>query len=189
MTRTAIDLTGQRFGMLQVLKRNGTEKCRGNALWICQCDCGMLKTTRSSFLRKGVTKSCGCYRNTRLIEPDAAFNSLYFIYGKDAKKRGYDFELSREKFAELTKQRCFYCGCEPSLLYKHKKSIGDDRGYLYNGIDRKNNSIGYTLENSVPCCKTCNIMKGSIPIEEWEDWLDKIAIQYVRSKSKKHSKC
>lgn len=188
MTRIAIDLTGQKFGKLQVIRRNGAEKCRGNALWICQCDCGVLTTTRSSFLRKGVTKSCGCFRNTRLIEPDAALNTLFFIYGKDARKRGYEFSLSKEKFKELTKKECFYCGCLPSNLYKHKKHISDERGYLYNGIDRKENAIGYTDENSVPCCKKCNVMKGAMSIEDWENWIERVAKHWHTSKSKKRSK-
>lgn len=185
MTRKAIDLTGQRFGFLKVLKRNGAEKCRGNALWICQCDCGRITTTRSSFLRKGVTKSCGCFHKTRLIEKDSALNTLFFIYGKDAKKRGYEFSLSKEKFVELTKQNCIYCGIEPSLLYKHRKNIEDDRGYIYNGIDRKINSLGYTIENSVPCCKTCNVMKGSMLFEEWEKWIEKISMHWCLNNQQK----
>jgi hypothetical protein len=188
MTRTAIDLTGKRFGKLQVIKRNGAEKCRGNALWMCQCDCGVLTITRSSFLRKGVTKSCGCYRDTHLIEPDAALNTLFSVYGKDAKKRGYEFSISKEKFKELTKKECIYCGCLPSNLYKHRKNISDDRGYLYNGIDRKENTIGYTEENSVPCCKTCNVMKGSMPLNEWKNWIERVAKKWFLSKRKKRLK-
>ena len=188
MTRKAIDLTDMRFGMLQVLKRNGAEKCRGNALWVCQCDCGLLTTTRSSFLRKGITKSCGCFRDKRLIDPKAAFNTLFFIYGKDAKKRGYEFLLSKEKFSELTQQSCAYCGCKPSLLYKHRKNIEDSRGYTYNGIDRKDNSKGYTIENCVTCCKTCNLMKGAMDLKEWEKWIERISMQWYQLKQKKRSK-
>ena len=35
----AKDITGQRFGMLTVMKRAGTHKHR-KALWKCKCDCG-----------------------------------------------------------------------------------------------------------------------------------------------------
>lgn len=174
MTRKAIDLTGKKFGMLQVLKRNGSEQSRGNSLWLCQCDCGILTTTRSSFLRKGVTKSCGCFRDKRLINLETASNTLFSLYKKDARKRNYEFSLTKDQFLLITKKNCFYCGCEPSLLYKHKKDIGDDRGYLYNGIDRKINSIGYTTRNCVPCCKTCNVMKGSMEYEKWKEWICKV---------------
>ncbi|GAG94020.1 unnamed protein product, partial [marine sediment metagenome] len=30
------------------------------------------------------------------------------------------------------------------------------------GIDRKNNNIGYTIKNSVPCCWPCNKFKRAI---------------------------
>ncbi len=188
MTRTAIDLTGKRFGMLKVIERNGSESSRGNSLWLCQCDCGGISTVRSSFLRKGVTKSCGCFRNKRLLKPESAFNTLLSIYKKDAIRRGYTFDLSREKFKEITSQNCIYCGQSPYLLFKHRKNIDDSRGYTYNGIDRKNNLIGYTDENSVSCCKTCNVMKGSMNLKDWDKWIEKIAMQWFRSRSKKRSK-
>jgi 5-methylcytosine-specific restriction endonuclease McrA len=32
----------------------------------------------------------------------------------------------------------------------------------HNGIDRKNNSLEYTLENCVPCCRQCNFAKQGL---------------------------
>lgn len=43
--------------------------------------------------------------------------------------------------------------------------------YHYNGIDRKNNSKGYTLENAVPCCGQCNIAKASFTEHEFISWV------------------
>lgn len=58
----AIDLKGQRFGMLTVVKRVGTTKDR-KAIWQCKCDCGKSTTVRSVDLKSGNTKSCGCLGN------------------------------------------------------------------------------------------------------------------------------
>lgn len=55
----AKDLKGQRFGMLTVVKRAGTNKHR-KALWRCKCDCGKMTTVSSVDLVTGNTKSCGC---------------------------------------------------------------------------------------------------------------------------------
>lgn len=55
----AKDITGQRFGMLTVLKRAGTNKHR-KALWKCKCDCGRTTVVSSVDLVTGNTKSCGC---------------------------------------------------------------------------------------------------------------------------------
>lgn len=55
----AVDLTGQKFRKLTVIRRNGTGNS-GNALWECVCDCGNIKTIAGKSLRNGNSKSCGC---------------------------------------------------------------------------------------------------------------------------------
>ncbi len=50
-----IDLTGQRFERLKVIKYIGNSK------WLCQCDCGKYTNSNGYCLRHGDTKSCGCY--------------------------------------------------------------------------------------------------------------------------------
>lgn len=56
-----LDLTGQQFGRLTVIRRDGTAK-NGNATWLCKCNCGNLVTVDNYRLRHGITVSCGCYR-------------------------------------------------------------------------------------------------------------------------------
>ena len=53
-----IDLTGKRFGRLEVVEK--TEKIRGNTTWLCKCDCGNYKPVIYWNLVSGITKSCGC---------------------------------------------------------------------------------------------------------------------------------
>src|SRR5689334_14087024 len=57
---TFIDLTGQRFGRLLVLHREGL--LGSKPAWHCRCDCGAKVTVRGSDLRGGATTSCGCFR-------------------------------------------------------------------------------------------------------------------------------
>ena len=61
---TYIDLTGQRFGRLTVLRREGTVYSGDSArvLWRCRCDCGEECDVASIHLRRGYTRSCGCLR-------------------------------------------------------------------------------------------------------------------------------
>jgi hypothetical protein len=54
-----IDVTGQRFGRLFILKRAGSTP-RGGSLWLCRCDCGKRRKVWSVALRQGLTRSCGC---------------------------------------------------------------------------------------------------------------------------------
>ena len=57
---TLIDLSGQRFGRLTVIKR--ADNHRNRTAWLCKCDCGNEKIVCSPELCNGDTKSCGCYR-------------------------------------------------------------------------------------------------------------------------------
>jgi hypothetical protein len=56
-----IDLTGQRFGRLVVEGYSHTKN--GKTHWVCKCDCGKRVTVISDSLRRGKTRSCGCYRD------------------------------------------------------------------------------------------------------------------------------
>lgn len=54
-----IDLTGQRFGRLVVVRYAGRSRGKKN-LWLCKCDCGNEKVVEVDKLHSGNTKSCGC---------------------------------------------------------------------------------------------------------------------------------
>ena len=57
-----IDMSGQTYGSLTVLKREGVYRGH-DTLWLCKCACGNSATVRGSFLRNGHTKTCGhCIR-------------------------------------------------------------------------------------------------------------------------------
>lgn len=53
------DLTGERFGRLRVLQRDGCNK-HGQVKWWCRCDCGTEKHVLGTCLTRGMTASCGC---------------------------------------------------------------------------------------------------------------------------------
>ena len=59
-----IDLTGERFGMLTVV-REAERKNPKRRRWLCQCDCGRLHEVDHSTLRSGTVKSCGCMQYVR----------------------------------------------------------------------------------------------------------------------------
>lgn len=59
-SRTAINLVGQKFGMLTVVRRNG--RIGRNTAWLCRCDCGNETAASTHHLRTGAKVSCGCRR-------------------------------------------------------------------------------------------------------------------------------
>jgi len=83
----------------------------------------------------------------------------YATYKRGALRRGYAFELTLEEFSELWNKPCMYCADTINGI----------------GIDRINNSVGYTATNVIPCCTTCNWMKHSMTQEEFINKCKQIA--------------
>lgn len=164
-----IDRTGQRYGKLVVIElappAPGSKIC-----WLCRCDCGNKKAVRAECLSQGVSRSCGCVgRGPKLPPGIAARNQVLKSYRGAARARGYSWELSGEDFDRLTAQDCFYCGTPPSTTYavRHSK-------FVYNGIDRVDNLLGYTPVNAVTCCQICNRAKGTLPYSDFVAWLGRV---------------
>ena len=63
LQQKTIDLTGQRFGKLLVLKKSENKIKNRSIRWICQCDCGVVKEIDGYSLRSGATESCGCIKS------------------------------------------------------------------------------------------------------------------------------
>ena len=62
-----IDLVGQKFGRLIVLKRMDNDKW-GHLRWLCKCDCGKKIIAQGHHLKDNHTQSCGCLAKEQLIE-------------------------------------------------------------------------------------------------------------------------
>ena len=52
---------------------------------------------------------------------------------------------------------------------------------MHNGIDRVDSTMGYAIDNCVPCCKTCNIAKHTMTTIEFAGWINR-AYQHFASK-------
>lgn len=163
-----IDLAGQRNFMVVMIEPTSKRSKGGYAVWKLQCDCGKIFERPSyCFIRKTVT-SCGCTRpkpvgRTPLPNKGAYINQLFSTYKKGAKERSLEFNLTKDECRDLFEQNCHYCGSEPPI----KKMTNLSGEYAWNGIDRKDNNVGYTLENCVTCCKACNFAKVTLPYDDF----------------------
>lgn len=66
--------------------------------------------------------------------------------------------MTLKEYKEIILNNCDYCGGENGTK----------------GVDRIDNSIGYTKENSKSCCKICNYMKNNYSIKEFLSHIQKI---------------
>lgn len=125
----------------------------------------------------GNTKSCGCSKSEmisngkKLAGELAAKKQIYWAYRVRAEKIGKPFELSFDQFISLTQQSCHYCGLSEFLNIC--KKIGGN--FKYNGIDRVDNTKGYTIENCVSCCKMDNKAKGTMSYEEYINHVNSVS--------------
>lgn len=92
--------------------------------------------------------------NARNRELALVPTSRYSRFKKRCLYSGKDFRLTFEQWSDLVlDMKCHYC----SGVLEYKGCA----------LDRKDNKIGYLLDNVVPCCKECNRLKGpSLSYEE-----------------------
>jgi hypothetical protein len=134
-------------------------------MWHCRCQCGNERIICSGHLRSGHNKSCGCWKidKQRSKHPqEAQKHAAWLGCRQGATRRGYEFSLTNQQWLALTQQPCFYCGIVKSNEKKADPRNQWGESFWYNGIDRINNEKGYTFENSVSCCSTCNFMKWKL---------------------------
>lgn len=164
-----IDETGNQYGTLTVIRQVDVEQA-GGACWLCQCDCGNTAVIRGSSLRRSDTISCGCQNpfNPLPSEGMAAMHRVLNRYQRGAERRGLSWKLTEEQFTSLASKPCYYCGAEPAQTYSPDDCNGP---YTYNGLDRIDSSLGYTMNNVAPCCKDCNYAKRARSLEDYEEWI------------------
>lgn len=152
--RAIKDLTGQRFGRLIVLYRDENKQVYKRSYWICQCDCGNLKSVRSDSLTGGVINSCNCILKEKVTERAKVLN---LTHGR-----------SKTPLYRLWKHMTQRCYNPTDASYKNYGGRGitvceDWRsnfeafetwalitGYVYNqglSIDRIDNNDNYCPEN------------------------------------------
>lgn len=102
-----------------------------------------------------------CYVDKRNITPkiDSVYNCVRSSYITGAKSRNLEWNLSKEFFDNLIQQPCYYCGQEPEYHKSDERFNKTQESFVRNGIDRIDSTKGYTEDNCVACCTTCNRMK------------------------------
>lgn len=145
-----IDLKGQKFGRLTVIKFMGT-RGRRRTYWQCICDCGNKCYIDTSHLRSGHSKSCGCINKEKI--------------GNLRKKTGLSSTKLYYKYRNMI-NRCYYEKSDMYSLYGGRgikvcdEWLSKNNGFenfskwaLSNGysenlsLDRIDNNKGYSPKN------------------------------------------
>lgn len=87
-----------------------------------------------------------------------SFKGRLLAYKRSAKVRDIEWKLTDEEFQSFWDKECHYCGTSIKGV----------------GIDRINSAKSYDIENTVPCCTKCNIMKSDHEYDFFIEHIKKI---------------
>lgn len=148
----------------------------GKVNYLVQCDCGDFRWARSDILKKNKwgCKSCAKELGRKKFGEEHSINNAWKSLTNNAKNRGILVEISKEDFVQIAKMDCFYCGEHPKEKIYYDQPEWSTPAKL-NGIDRVDNSIGYTLDNIVASCYICNRGKMDLSLEDFKAWIIKLS--------------
>ena len=128
-------------------------KCRR-----CLNEKSLIEFGRSHNVKTGFGSVCKSCSNIETQKYRESKDGKFKYYSRIAKERGIQFLLTEEQFLNLWQKPCRYCGSEIKTI----------------GLDRFDNKSGYTIDNSIPCCTTCNKMKLTLEYDQWISHMKKI---------------
>ena len=126
------------------------------------CEAARLKRRETTTTERGHVKRARTqHQERRTYEKRRREVSYRFsMFKVQAARRGKTVELQRHEFARILRQQCFYCSSTGRI-----------------GVDRVQNDGHYTLANSVPCCASCNYMKGGMRLREFAEHAHRVGQQ------------
>lgn len=130
-----VDITGNRYGRLVVIKHIGKRGQRH--YWLCQCDCGKTKEIAGIYLSIGETKSCGCFaidsRKQRFKTHGHTNTRLYNIWCSMIQRCEHEKCLSYARYGSIGIRVCdewrndFMVFYNWSIQNGYKKTLSIDR--------------------------------------------------------------
>lgn len=157
---------GDRFGDVVVVSIGdlfGSPPKPRQRRYMCRLLCGHVAPLRWQDAKRGTQKACGECTSDGFYSSDETVSRTYFkSYKTGALTRNIVFDLTEEQFSAKTQLPCSYCGEKPSRAIFSNPKTKRGTKIIRHGVDRVDNSLGYTNKNTVPCCWLCNHMKGTM---------------------------
>ncbi len=157
MSRESLNLTGERFGRLVVIKE---AKRRGyHRYWLCKCDCGNEKEVYMSNLRYGKTQSCGCLHTETVSKPE--------ITDLTGKRFGSLIVIKVTEKNPKSKMPRWLCKCDcgsdtiaysSNLMRGHSRSCGCEQG--------GKSALRWTEDEELSIINLLNTKKNTVEISQ-----------------------
>lgn len=188
-----VQIEGQRFNRFIVLKY--LRNYQNHSIYLCRCDCGIVKEVSGNFLRRGRTKSCGCHnrevQKQKTLNKNHNANKLssihhsmmqrcYWVKHPGYKDYGAKGVLVCEEWYQMSlfREWCFNNGWKPGLQIDRINTVGNYTPENCRFVTRKQNMNNTRRTRFY----TFNEMTGTI-----SQIAEKMGLRYeqVRSKIRK----
>lgn len=141
--KNCIDITGQKFGRLTVVKKSNIRKDR-KVCWECLCECGSEIIAVGKGLRLGLIQSCGCLKSVgeEKISKILTDNNIPFEREKifnDFKPYRYDFYVDNKYVIEYDGKQHF-----------QEYNWGDENHTIEESQNRDALKNNYCHQNNIP---------------------------------------
>lgn len=173
------EMIGTQFGDLLVIDdwdryKNGNTSRR---MYLSVCVCGQYSISSGFRLRSGSAIRCfGCSIRAReqTLNRYSIEERLYKLAIKK-RRESWQNTLTLNQYIAIIKKECYYCGEPPvEVSYLRNNKYTQDKQFFANGVDRLDSTLGYSKENCVPCCKSCNFMKHTLTFDQFVNRVLKI---------------
>ena len=130
-----IDLTGNRYGKLTVIKRDFSHKVKNKrTFWLCRCDCGNTKIVDGQKLKAGTTKSCGCTQYKYDFNETREIGDVLYIKAGDR-----EVIIDKEDLSKIYPNRVCVNGSGYALCHRnrlvHRMIIDCPKGFMIDHIN------------------------------------------------------
>lgn len=188
-SRRSKDRVGERFERLVVLRVDKSSQIVGrNTRWVCQCDCGNIKTISDQHF--GRTRSCGCVASENTSKRQRATRKMFqempieFVTRVriGATDRGKAFEITAEDiWNQYIKQNkcCYFTNLSIGFMDDIPNSYGIKTHTA--SLDRIDSTKGYIKDNICLVHKDINTMKMDLPMETFLRYAQLIARKWPLS--------
>lgn len=168
-----VNLVGTKHGRLTVIDIT-ENRCGGNVVWFCKCDCGKTVEVSGDSLVSGNTKSCGCYHDQCCREratKHGMCGTKEYVRARARKRIEMEvvgksnWGITLEKYSSEYFCSCVLCGMsseDHELMYGQSLHI-DHVNPLRNKYGAPN---GLMVGNAVRLCRTCNLRKSNKSLDE-----------------------
>lgn len=162
------DFVNKKIGKLTIEGKSYIKNTK--QYWKCKCECGREYHTTSGVLLRSKTISCEECRYLDHRETDIIKSTLWNHYIEGAKRRNFEFSITKEYAYELFIKQKGKCALSGVYISFSTSQGSKSRALTTASLDRIDSKRGYTKDNVQWVHKKINRIKNNMPNQEFIDW-------------------